>query len=80
MLTSYTRSTRQVLTTVERRFVILATLLLAVFTLVFYRYQSAQPPDAAQIERCNEQVNEMPESTPEEINRSIHAFYECLES
>lgn len=63
----------------KRRFIILATLLLAVLTLVLYRYHDAQPPDAAQIARCEALADEMPANTQEEINRSLHTLHECLE-
>ena len=63
----------------KTKFFIFATLLLAVLTYVFYRYHDAQPPDAAQIERCEALADAMPESTPEEINRSLHTLHECLE-
>ena len=59
---------------------IYAIFLTGVLTFILYRYHQAQPPDAAQIARCNELASAMPESTPEEINRSIHAFHECLEN
>jgi len=43
-----------------------------------YNYHRAQPPDEEQIARCNERVNGMPESTEEEINKSINTFLDCL--
>lgn len=47
-------------------------------TYVLYRYQRSQPPDRAQIERCEERVKNMPEDTQDEINRSISTYLECL--
>lgn len=61
------------------KFLIFASLLLAVLTYALYRYHDAQPPDAAQIERCQALADAMPASTPEEINRSLHTLHECLE-
>jgi len=55
------------------------TLALGVLTYVLYQYHESQPPDQEQIERCNELVKDMPESTEAEINRSINTFIECLE-
>ena len=56
------------------------TVLVGLFTYMLYRYHESQPPDQQQIERCNELVSQMPEHSEEEINRSIHAFLECLEN
>ena len=53
-------------------------ILLGLLTYVLYRYHDSQPPDQAQIERCNERVKDMPENTREEINRSINTFLDCL--
>ena len=53
-------------------------LLTGLLTFVLYRYHESQPPDQAQVEYCNELVKDMPESTQEEINRSINTFLECL--
>ncbi len=53
-------------------------LVTGLFTYLLYNYQRSQPPDRERIEYCNEQVKDMPESTPEEINRSINAFMDCL--
>ena len=54
------------------------TLLVGLLTFVLYQYRQSQPPDRAQIERCNELVSDMPEDTQEEINRSINTFLNCL--
>lgn len=62
-----------------RTLVLYLILLTGVLTYVLYRYHEAQPPDQAQIDRCNELVKDMPESTQEEINRSINTFLECLQ-
>lgn len=45
---------------------------------VFYLYHQSQPPDEAQIERCEELVKGMPENTQEEINRSLNTYLDCL--
>lgn len=58
---------------------LLIALLTGMLTFAIYSYRQSQPPDAEQIARCNEQAAAMPESTPEEINRSINSFVECLE-
>lgn len=50
----------------------------ALLTYVLYRYHRAQPPDEAKIEECEERVKDMPESTQEEINRSINTYMDCL--
>ena len=57
---------------------ILLTLLMGTLTYVLYMYRVSQPPDQERIEYCNELVSEMPESTEEEINRSINTFLDCL--
>ncbi len=57
----------------------LVALLTGTLTFALYTYKTSQPPDQEQIERCNEEVAHMPESTQEEINRSINTFIECLE-
>lgn len=54
------------------------TLVTGVLTYALYAYHRAQPPDQKQIERCNELAAGMPESTQEEINRSINTFLDCL--
>ena len=59
--------------------VIYAILLTALLTYLLYSYHDAQPADAERIAECNKLVSEMPETTQEEINRSIHTFHECLE-
>ena len=64
---------------VKKKLFIYLTLLVGVLTYVFYKYHESQPPDQRQIERCNELVSQMPENTEQEINRSIHTFFECLE-
>ena len=53
-------------------------ILVGLLTYVLYRYHDSRPPDQEQIELCNERVKDMPENTPEEINRSINTFLECL--
>ena len=65
---------------VNRKIFIYLTLLVGVLTYVLYKYHESQPPDQQQIERCNELANQMPQSTEQEINRSIHTFFECLEN
>lgn len=47
-------------------------------TYVIYHYNRSRPPDAAQIERCEARVKDMPESTQDEINRSINTYLDCL--
>jgi hypothetical protein len=63
----------------NRRLVVYLVLLTAVLTWTIYLYRQSQPPDEEQIARCNERVEDMPETTREEINRSINTFLECLE-
>ncbi len=63
---------------VSKTVFIYLTLLVGIFTYIFYRYHESQPPDQQQIERCNELVSQMPERNQEEINRSINTFLECL--
>jgi hypothetical protein len=58
---------------------LLIALLTGLLTFAIYSYRQSQPPDAEQIERCNAMAAELPESTPEEINRNINSFVECLE-
>lgn len=53
-------------------------LLTSMLTWVLYEYHRSQPPDQEQIERCNELANAMPENTPQEINKSINTFLDCL--
>ena len=62
-----------------RTIVLYLILLTGVLTYVLYRYHASQPPDQAQIDYCNELVKDMPESTQDEINRSINTFLECLQ-
>jgi len=62
-----------------RTVVVYLTVLTAVLTYVLYRYHESQPPDQEQIEYCEELVKDMPETTQEEINRSINTFLECLQ-
>jgi hypothetical protein len=57
----------------------LIALLTGTLTFALYTYKTSRPPDQEQIERCNEEVAQMPENTQEEINRSINTFIECLE-
>jgi hypothetical protein len=45
---------------------------------VLYLYNRSQPPDQAQIDRCEERVKDMPENTQEEINRSINTYLDCV--
>jgi hypothetical protein len=52
--------------------------LTGLLTYVLYRYHDAQPPDEDQVARCNELANQMPQSTQEEINRSINTFLDCI--
>ena len=63
-----------------RTVVLYLILLTGVLTYVLYRYHASQPPDQAQFVYCNELVKDMPESTQEEINRSINTFLECLQN
>jgi hypothetical protein len=63
---------------VKKSVFIYLTLLVGLLTFVLYQYRQSQPPDQAQIERCNELVSDMPEGTQEEINRSINTFLNCL--
>lgn len=63
---------------IDKKTIIYLTLLTGLLTYVLYNYHRAQPPDQAQIERCNELVSQMPESNEEEINRSINRFTDCL--
>lgn len=62
-----------------RTVVLYLILLTGVLTYVLYRYHQSQPPDQEQIEYCNELVKDLPETTPEEINRSINTFLDCLQ-
>jgi hypothetical protein len=62
-----------------RTLVLYLILLTGLLTYVLYRYHESQPPDQAQIDYCNELVKDMPESTQEEINRSINTFLECMQ-
>jgi len=62
----------------NRKLLVYLTLLTALLTYVLYHYHRSQPPDQAQIERCNDLVSKMPESTEEEVNRNINTFLECL--
>jgi len=48
-------------------------------TYVLYLYHRSQPLDQARIDACEERVKDMPESTQEEINRSINTYMECLQ-
>ena len=63
---------------IDKKTVIYLTLLTGLLTYVLYQYHRAQPPDQAQIERCNELVSQMPEGSEEEINRAINRFTDCL--
>jgi hypothetical protein len=56
--------------------ILLLTCLLA---YVLYRYHESQPPDQEQIDHCNQLVEDMPQDTREQINRSINTFMECLQ-
>ena len=58
---------------------LLAALLTGLLTFAIYTYRQSRSPDAERIAECNERVKGMPESTTEEINRSINTFMECLE-
>ena len=62
----------------NRKLFIYIALLTGSLTYVLYQYHRSQPPDQEQIERCNERVDKMPESTEEEINKSINTFLDCL--
>jgi hypothetical protein len=62
----------------NKKLLIYITLLTGLLTYVLYQYHRSQPPDQEQIERCNERVSKMPESTEEEINKSINTFLDCL--
>jgi hypothetical protein len=62
----------------KRKLFIYITLLTGLLTYVLYQYHRSQPPDQAQIERCNELVSKMPESTEDEINKNINTFLDCL--
>ncbi len=57
----------------------LVALLTGTLTFALYQYKTSLHPDREQIERCNEEVAQLPENTQEEINRSINTFIECLE-
>jgi len=61
-----------------RTIVALLVGLTGVLTYVLYRYHESQPPDQEQIEYCEELVKDMPETTQEEINRSINTYLDCL--
>jgi len=62
----------------NKKLVVYLIVVTGLLTYVLYRYNRSQPPDQAQIERCNQLVSKMPESTEEEINKSINTFLECL--
>ena len=62
----------------NKKIIIYLTLLTGLLTYVLYNYHRAQPPDQAQIERCNELAKGMPENTEEEINQAINRFTDCL--
>ena len=62
----------------NKKLFVYLTLVTAMLTWALYRYHQAQPPDQAQIERCNRLVSKMPESTQEEIDKNINTFLECL--
>lgn len=58
---------------------LLIAALTGVLTFVIYNFRQNRAPDAQRIAECNARVEGMPESTREEINRSINTFTECLE-
>jgi predicted negative regulator of RcsB-dependent stress response len=60
------------------KLVVYLVVVTGMLTYVLYRYNQSQPPDQAQIERCNQLVSKMPEGTQDEINKNINAFLECL--
>jgi hypothetical protein len=62
----------------NRKLFVYLTLLTGLLTYVLYQYHRSQPPDQAQIERCNQLVSKMPEGTEEEINRNINTFLDCI--
>lgn len=62
----------------NRKLLVFLLALTALLTYVLYQYKRSRPPDAAQIERCEERVKGMPESTQEEIDRSINTYLDCL--
>jgi hypothetical protein len=62
----------------NRKLLVYLLAVTALLTYVLYRYNRSQPPDQAQIDRCEERVKDMPESTQEEINRSINTYLDCL--
>lgn len=47
-------------------------------TYGLFLYHRSQPLDQARIDACEARVKDMPESTQEEINRSINTYMECL--
>jgi hypothetical protein len=59
---------------------LMLVLLTGAITFTLYTWRQKQPPDAAQIARCDALVKDLPEATQEEINRSINTFMECLEN
>ena len=62
----------------NKKLVVYLIVVTGLLTYVLYRYNRSQPPDQEQIERCNQLVSKMPESTKEEINKNINTFLECL--
>jgi len=63
---------------VNRKLFVYLLVVTGLLTYVIYRYNRSRPPDQAQIERCEERVKDMPESTQDEINRSINTYLDCL--
>jgi hypothetical protein len=62
----------------NRKLILYLVALTGLLTYALYSYHDAQPPDEEQIARCNELANQMPQSTREEINRSINTFLDCI--
>lgn len=60
------------------RMLLYLVLVTAVLTYTLYAIRSSQPPDQEAIERCNELVSDLPESTREEIDQGINRFLNCL--
>jgi len=62
----------------NKKLVVYLIVVTGLLTYVLYHYNRSRPPDQEQIERCNQLVSKMPESTEEEINKNINTFLECL--